>query len=147
MIGGVPFTRAWTDGDAKETVMTDDAKQAWNDVGERFASLGKRLSERYREAGPSGEADARETQRKLEDAAKEVGDQVTRALDALGATIRDEAAKADLKQALNAVGEALGATFDEAAEAIRRTVRSKDEGAPPPTREGDDEPGSPPVTG
>ena len=110
--------------------MAEDAKQAWNDVGERFASLGKRLSERYQEAGPSGEAVARETQRTLEETAKEVGEQITRGLDVLGATIRDEEAKADLKHALTAVGDALGATFDEAAEAIRRTVGSKDEDPP-----------------
>jgi hypothetical protein len=125
-------------------MMTDDAKRAWNDVGERFASLGKRLSERYREAGPSGEADARETQRKLEDAAKEVGDQISRALDALGTTIRDDAAKADLKQALNAVGEALGTTFDEAGQAIRRTMRSKGDATLPPPPPTDDPPRSTP---
>src|SRR4051794_11415810 len=96
--------------------MADDAKKAWNDVGERFASVGKRLSQRYREMAPSGEAGAREAQRKLEDAAKEVSDQITRALDALGTTIGDEAAKADLKQAVTAVGHALGTTFDEAGE-------------------------------
>ena len=111
--------------------MAEDAKQAWNDVGERFASLGRRLSERYREAGRSGEAEARETQRTVERAAKEVGEELSRALDALGATIRDDEAKADLKQALSATGEALGATFDEAAQAIRRTVGSKDDGTPP----------------
>ena len=123
--------------------MADDAKQAWNDVGEHFASLGKRLSERYREAGPSGETDARETQRKIEDAAKEVGDQLSRALDALGTTIHDDAAKADLKQALSAVGEALGATFDEAGQAIRRTMRPKDESSPPPPPPDDEPSGSP----
>ena len=110
--------------------MADDAKQAWNDVGERFASLGKRLSERYQEAGPTGEAVARETQRTLENTAKEVGEQITRGLDAVGATFRDDEAKADLKHALTAVGDALGTTFDEAAAAIRRTVGSKDDDAP-----------------
>jgi hypothetical protein len=112
--------------------MADDAKKAWNDVGERFASVGKRLSQRYREMAPSGEAGAREAQRKLEDAAKEVSDQITRALDALGTTIGDEAAKADLKQAVTAVGHALGTTFDEAGQAIRRAVGSKDEAPTPP---------------
>ena len=112
--------------------MADDAKQAWSDAGERFASFGKRLSERYREAGPPGAAEAREAQRTLEDAAKEVGAQLTRALDAVGATIRDDEAKADLKQAVNAVGEALGATFDEAAQALRGTIGSRGDGTPPP---------------
>ena len=118
--------------------MADDAKQAWNDVGERFASLGNRLSDKYRESGSGGEPDAAETQRKLQETAKEVGDQLSRAFDALGATIRDEETKADLKQALNAFGDALGATFDEAGHAIRRTVGSSGETPPakpddPPT--------------
>ena len=112
--------------------MADDAKQAWSDAGERFASFGKRLSERYREAGPAGAAEAREAQRTLEDAAKEVGAQLTRALDAVGATIGDDQAKADLKQAVTAVGHALGATFDEAAQALRGAIGSKGDGTPPP---------------
>jgi len=57
--------------------MADDAKQAWNDVGERFASLGNRLSDKYRESGSGGEPGAAETQRKLQETAKEVGDQLS----------------------------------------------------------------------
>ena len=124
--------------------MADDAKQAWSDAGERFASFGKRLSERYREAGPAGAAEAREAQRTLEDAAKEVGAQLTRALDAVGATIGDDQAKADLKQAVSAVGEALGATLDEAAQALRGTMGSKGDGPPPPPPPGDVRPDSTP---
>ena len=120
--------------------MTDDAKQAWNDVGDRFAAVGARLAQKYREAGPAAAAEAHETQRSLQDAANDVGNQLGRALDALGATIRDEGAKGDLKRAMTAVGEALAATFAEAADGIRRSTRPTDGGAPPP---GDDEPGSP----
>jgi hypothetical protein len=112
--------------------MADDAKQAWSDAGARFASFGKRLSERYREAGSAGVAEAREAQRTLEDAAKEVGAQLTRALDAVGATIGDDQAKADLKEAVTAVGEALGATFEEATQALRGAIGSKGDGTPPP---------------
>ncbi|HVD70672.1 MAG TPA: hypothetical protein VNG34_07445 [Actinomycetota bacterium] len=128
--------------------MADDAKQAWNNVGERFASLGNRLSDKYRESGSGAEPDAAETQRKLQETAKEVGDQLSRAFDALGATIRDEEAKSDLKQALNAFGDALGATFDEAGHAIRRTVGSSGDAPPakpdtPPTAKPDDPPAGP----
>ena len=128
--------------------MADDAKQAWNNVGERFASLGNRLSDKYRESGSGAEPDAAETQRKLQETAKEVGDQLSRAFDALGATIRDEEAKSDLKQALNAFGDALGATFDEAGHAIRRTVGSSCNTPPakpdtPPTAKPDDPPAGP----
>ena len=121
-----------------------DAKQAWNDVGDRFSSLGKRLSDNFRETGAEG-ADAGATQRKLEETAKEVGAQINRAFDALGATIRDEEAKTDLRQALNAFGDALGATFDEAGRAIRRTV-SSDDATTPPASPPDDPPSTPPKT-
>ena len=126
--------------------MADDVKQAWSNAGVQFASFGKRLSERYREAGPAAAAEAREAQRTLEDAAREIGAQLTRAFDAVGATIRDDEAKADLKQAVSAVGEALGATFDEAALALRGVIGSK-EGTPPPPPPGDDPPGTTPPAG
>ena len=125
--------------------MADDAKQAWNDVGDRFASLGNRLSEKYRESGSGGDPGAAETQRKLQETAKEVGDQLSRAFDALGATIRDEEAKADLKRALNAFGEALGATFDEAGHAIRRTVGSSGDTPPVKPEEPPAKPEDPPA--
>jgi hypothetical protein len=128
--------------------MADDVKQAWSNAGVRFASFGKRLSDRYREAGPAAAAEAREAQRTLEDAAKEIGAQLSRAMDAVGATIRDDEAKADLKQAVSAVGEALGATFDEAALALRGVIGSKDDETPPPPPPPDDDgPGSTPAGG
>ena len=44
--------------------MAQNAKDAWNEVGERFASWGRHLSNHYKEAG-SGET-ARDSQRKFE---------------------------------------------------------------------------------
>ena len=41
--------------------MPQNAKQAWNEVGDRFASLGRHLSDHYKEAG-SGQS-AKEAQR------------------------------------------------------------------------------------
>jgi hypothetical protein len=108
--------------------MADNAKQAWNDVGERFASLGTRLSDRYRAAGATGENAAQETQRKMEEAAKDIGEQLTRAFNALSETIRDEHAKRDLREAVNSIGEAVGVTMTEAGEAVRRRVGSSDDG-------------------
>ena len=45
--------------------MADDAKQAWNNVGERFSSLGKRLADNYNASDKAGDS-AKETQRKAE---------------------------------------------------------------------------------
>jgi hypothetical protein len=112
-----------------------EAKQAWNVVGERFSSWGTRLSARYKEAAP-GDEDAKETQRKIEEAAREIGEQLTRAFNALGDTLRDEDAKRDLREAVGSIGDAIAATVNEAGDAVRRRTGSNeaDTGAPPAPR-------------
>jgi hypothetical protein len=109
--------------------MEQHAKEAWNEVGDRFASWGRRLSDRYKEAG-SGDP-VNETQRKLEEAARQVGDQLTRAFTALDETLRDAEAKKDLKDAVGAIGTAVTATVGEAGIAIRQRVGSSGSSEPP----------------
>ena len=98
--------------------MTNGPKDAWGEVGERFTALGRRLANSYR-AKDSSDASAAETQRKVEDVVREIGNQLGRALDALDETVRDEEARRDLKGAFNALGTAISTTVDEATEAIR----------------------------
>ena len=97
----------------------ENAKQAWNDVGERFSSLGRRLSGHYREAGGAGRATVEGSQRKLEEAAREIGNEIGRAFSALGETISDDDAKQDLKRAVSAIGDAVTVTVSEAGKAVR----------------------------
>jgi hypothetical protein len=105
--------------------MPDSAKEAWNDVGERFASWGRHVADRYRESGESAGESAQESQRKLEEAAHELTDQLNRAFVALGETLRDEAAKAELKDAVRAVGDAIALSVDETVDAVRRAAHSR----------------------
>ena len=121
----------------------ENAKQAWNDVGERFSSLGRRLSGHYREAGGAGRATVEGSQRKLEEAAREIGNEIGRAFAALGETIGDDDAKQDLRRAVSAIGDAVTVTVSEAGKAVRsrsageqpqRPDRDADEG--PPTTSG-----------
>src|SRR6266576_6439315 len=105
-------------GDAPGTT-PENAKQAWNDVGERFSSLGRRLSGHYREAGGAGRATVEGSQRKLEEAAREIGNEIGRAFTALGETINDDDAKKDLKSAVSAIGDAVTVTVNEAGKAVR----------------------------
>lgn len=99
--------------------MADDAKQAWSEVGEKFASWGRGVADRYREAG-STEADAtKESQRELERTARELMDELSRGFTAVAETLRDEQGRQQLMDAVGAIGEAITATFDEAAEGIR----------------------------
>lgn len=105
----------------------DRSKQAWNDVGERFASWGRHVAERYREAEGPGPT-AEETRKDLEDAAKGLAEQLNRAFTALGDTIRDPEAKQELAGAVKALGDAVSATVTDAGEEIRRRFGSETPG-------------------
>ena len=104
--------------------MTDDARQAWNEVGQRFSSWGNHVAERYKEVGSVAGETAHESQRKLEEGARELSEQLNRAFTALGDTLRDERAKTELKDAVRALADALAATVTETGQAIRRRVGS-----------------------
>jgi hypothetical protein len=116
-------------------------QDAWSEVGERFTSWGKLVAERYRGASETTREAAQESQRKLDDAVRDVTDVLDRAFTALGDTIRDEHAKEDLKLAAKALGEALAVTVTEAGEQVRRAVskRSKTTDGPATNSPGDDE--------
>jgi hypothetical protein len=109
--------------------MADDAKQAWMRVGERFGSVGKKLADRYKEGG-DGETAATEGQHKLEEVAKDLLARVERAVDAVDGTVRDPDARTDVKEALNALGDALTVTAREVESAVRRGGDSKQQTPP-----------------
>ena len=111
--------------------MADDAKQAWSEAGDRFSSLGRRLADTYRSGSPEP-ASPKETQRKVEEVVREIGNQLGRALEALDETVRDDEARKDLKGAFGALGTAITASVDEAASAIRG---SRSEEPPRPDRD------------
>lgn len=118
--------------------MADGSGPAWNDVEQRFAAWGKHVSQRYHDAArDKDEGTDAETQRKLEAAAREVVDELGRAFGAVGDTLKDDEAKRDLREAVSALGVAIGATLSEAGDAIRRQVRTGD------TKPTDEEPPRP----
>ena len=108
--------------------MTESAKHAWGEVGEKFSSWGRRVADRYQQEGSTAKADADEAERELKRAMKDVFDEVSRGVSAVGATLKDEQAKEELSEAVTALGNAIAATVSEAAEAIR----SKGGSTPPP---------------
>jgi hypothetical protein len=103
------------------------SKNAWNEVGDRFTAVGKRLAGHYDKRSDGGSA--KETQHKAEEVVREIGNQLGRALEAVDDTVRDEEARQDLKQAFNALGSAISSTVEDAATAIRGP---KDEEPPRP---------------
>ena len=110
--------------------MADEAKQAWGDVGEKFASWGRRVSDRYKESEHS-EAETEETTRELQRAAREVVDGLTRGVTPLGGTHRDHEATDDQKAAVSALGDAITATVTEATDAIRSGKKPEGSAEPP----------------
>jgi len=108
--------------------MTESAKQAWGEVGDKFSSFGRRVADRYQEAGPAEKADADEAERELKRAMKELFDGLSRGVSAVGATFKDDQAKKELSEAVSAIGDAITATVSEATDAIR----SKGGSPPPP---------------
>ena len=149
---GVSTTRAPTLGEetaqnfAERRTTMSGTQDAWSEVGERFASWGKQVAERYKESSGPARETAKESQRKLEEAAHDITDVLDRAFTALGDTIRDETAKNDLKAAVKALGDAVAVTVSEAGDQVRRRVgdvagrRPKRRGSP--RRERGDGPGA-----
>jgi hypothetical protein len=99
--------------------MSDDAKEAWGRVGEKFSSWGRRVSDRYNAAG-SSKAQTSEDMKELQRAAKEVMDEVTRGVSAFGHTLKDDEANKDLSQAVSAIGDAITATVKDVTDSISK---------------------------
>jgi hypothetical protein len=92
-----------------------DAKGAWDEVGNRFGDLAGRLKEQYDARSAFG-ASANE---KIDDAVRTLARALDDTITAIGDTLRDPATRDDVKQAANAVGNAIATSFTEIAEQIR----------------------------
>jgi ABC-type transporter Mla subunit MlaD len=123
----------------------DDAKRAWDQVGDSFSKLGRKISEGYRQleeqrASDSGAASA-EGQREgvVADAIRRATDELDQAFTSLGDTLRDDETQEQLRDTSRKLGDALEVTFTAISEEVRRAVRSR---RPPNSSEGP--PSSPP---
>jgi hypothetical protein len=96
-----------------------DAKAAWDEVGNRFADLGKNVKGRYDANSAFGE-DERE---KVNDALRQIGDALDAGFTAIGDSLRDPGMRDELKGASVAVLDALTATFNDVAAEIRRSMK------------------------
>jgi hypothetical protein len=125
--------------------MTGSSKEAWEDVGERFAAFGRMVAEHYRQRGEAvGAPPTEEDRRRLEEAIATMTRQLDQAFTSFGDTLRDPEAKASLKQAARSVGDALAVTVTEVGQEVRKRVGGSSKGTPsePETPE-NPEPGAP----
>ena len=96
-----------------------EASARWDEVGVRFAELGKHLKERY----DANAAFGAEEKEKMNDAVRQITDALDAGFTALGDSLRDTSVREDLKHAGVAIADALAATFNEVADEIRKAVR------------------------
>ena len=102
--------------------MADSSKEAWDEVGERFAVFGRSLAARYKQLEQDRGATTEDDKRKVEEALSTITRQLDQAFTSLGDTIRDPGAKDGLKQAARSVGDALAITFSEVTEEVRKRI-------------------------
>jgi hypothetical protein len=92
-----------------------ESKAKWDEVGDRFGALGRKLKDHY-----DANAHAGPEQAKVNDALRQIGDALDAGFTAIGESLRDVQMRDELKQAGNAIGEALNASLEDVKNAIKR---------------------------
>ena len=87
--------------------------------GTRSATGSRRSAASRRPLRQRNGGNPKDTQHKVEEVVREIGNQLGHAFEAIDDTVRDDAARQDLKQALNALGSAISSTVEDAATAFR----------------------------
>ena len=92
-----------------------DAKAAWDEVGNRFSDIAGRVKEQFDARAAYGGPDSQ----KVDDAVRTLVRALDNAFTAIGDTLRDPSTKDDVKQAANAMGDAIATTFNDVADQIK----------------------------
>jgi len=107
-----------------------ESRQAWDDVGERFAALGRRVKQHYEEQG-GREGAAPADRREVEEALRKLADSLDQAFTAVGNAVRDPAFGDETRRAADSLGEALSTTFAEVSDDLRDRFKGKGKGKGP----------------
>jgi hypothetical protein len=95
-----------------------ESKAKWDDVGDRFTALGRKLKSHYdANAQPSAPRDEAE-QDQVRDALRQISDALDAGFTAIGESLRDTEVRDDFKQAGNAIADALTASIEDVKSAI-----------------------------
>ncbi len=93
-----------------------EAKEKWDEVGERFGELGRSLKDRF-DANAAFGVDERE---KVNDALRQLTDALDAGFTTLGDTLRDPDMRDELKSAGSSIADAIAATMRDVSDAIKR---------------------------
>jgi hypothetical protein len=107
-----------------------DTRKAWNQVGTDFSEARRRISERYREERGEKDATSGAERRAVNDAIRNVVDQLDQTFTSLGNALRDPETNESVKRAGRSLSEALDATFSGLSGEIKRRVGRRSSGGP-----------------
>ncbi|MDQ1448742.1 MAG: hypothetical protein QOC79_1713 [Actinomycetota bacterium] len=93
-----------------------EAKEKWDEVGDRWSDLGRRLKDRF-DANAAFGTDERE---KVNDALRQLAAALDAGFTTIGATLRDPAMRDEMKSAGTSIADAIAATMRDVSESIKR---------------------------
>ncbi len=93
-----------------------EAKDKWDEVGDRFSRLGHQLKERFDVNAGFGSAE----REKVNAALRQLGDALDAGFTTIGDTLRDPAMRDELKTAGTSITDAIAATLRDVSDAIKR---------------------------
>ena len=93
-----------------------EAKEKWDEVGERFGEIGRSLKGRF-DANTAFGVDERE---KVNDALRQLTDALDAGFTTIGETLRDPAIRDEMKSAGSSIADAIAATMRDVSDAIKR---------------------------
>ncbi len=99
-----------------------DVRSTWNETGEHLSALGASLKTHYQQQRGS---DGEQTRAELNDAVRKLTSAVQDAFEAVGAAAKDPEVKDEVKKVGQSVQQALGATFSEVSEELRKTFNQR----------------------
>jgi uncharacterized protein YyaL (SSP411 family) len=105
---------------AEKTSGEGKTKKAWDEVGQHFSEVGKRIGDHYRGVGSETRTSAAAQRETAKDAIHKVVDELDHAFTGLGNALRDPQTKQSLNKAAKSLGEALDSTFAGLGERIRQ---------------------------
>jgi uncharacterized protein YyaL (SSP411 family) len=114
-----------------------ETKKAWEEVGQHFSDVGKRIGEHYRAQESETRTSAEIQRQTVKDALQKVVDGLDQAFTGLGNALRDPQTKDSLNKAAKSLGDALDSTFAGLGDRIRQRGRKDSPGGGGEAQSGD----------
>ena len=93
-----------------------EAREKWDEVGDRFGEIGRRLKDRF-DANAGFGAPERD---KVNDALRQLADALDAGFTTIGETLRDPEMRDEMKSAGSSITVAISATLRDVSDAIKR---------------------------